>query len=162
MAGTAPADYLARARRNLAVILAKKKGPSKSKALALLDENLRLRPNQPADVRARAFVLAQEMATRRQAVEVYQNTAKRQPLSPDEQFQLAQLYEADGNISDAQEQIGASLTFQPDNPQFLAFQVRLFLQQADINQARARLRKLDRLEPDSERTRKLKIEVERV
>ncbi len=161
LTGTAPADYLARARRNLAAILASKKGENSLSALALIDENVRLRPNQPVDERARAFVLATDMSAQRRAIELFESTAKRQPLSADEQFQLAQLYEAVGDSSRAQEQVGTLLTIQPDNPQWLAFQIRLLLQQADINQARTRLRKLERLEPDSARTRKLKKEVER-
>jgi tetratricopeptide (TPR) repeat protein len=161
LTGTAPADYLARARRNLAAILAAKKSKNSLNALALIDENLRLRPNQPVDVRARAFVMATEMPAQRLAIEVFENTARRQPLSLDEPFQLAQLYEAVGDSSRAQEQVSTLLTIQPDNPQWLAFQIRLLLQQADINQARTRLRKLELLEPDSPRTRMLKKEVER-
>jgi tetratricopeptide (TPR) repeat protein len=152
---SAPAEYVDRARRQLASILAAKGSADYARALTLIDENLHKRPGNAADIRARAFIEAVQPSQRRQAIRVFEETARRQPLSTDEQLQLAQLFDADGEGARAREQVVALLTAQPENPQFLAYYVRLLIQGEEESQARDQLQKLERLEPDSTRTREL-------
>jgi predicted Zn-dependent protease len=153
--GLVPAKYVVRSRRQLALALAGRSAGDHAKALALIDENLQARPHQAADLRARAFILAGNSSQRRQAIRVFEETAKRQPLAADEQLLLAQLFEADGDQPRAREQIVALLTAQPENPQFLSFYLRHLVKSEEMDLARDQLQKLRRLEPESRRTRGL-------
>jgi predicted Zn-dependent protease len=155
-ASGAPAESVVRARRYLAFVLAAKGKGNQKKALDLIDGNLKSHPNNLADVRARAFLQATQPALRRQAIRVFEDTRKRQPLSADEQLQLAQLLDAAGDQRGTREQIDALLTAQPENPQFLAFFIRFLIEAEDTTQAERQIQKLDRLEPDSPRTLELK------
>src|SRR5262249_8101425 len=136
-------------------ILAARGGEHHNRALALIDENLRGRPNAAADLRARAVVQASQPSMRQQAIRVFEETARSQPLSSEEQLLLARLFAAAGDPVRAREQVIALLTTQPENPQFLAFYIDLLVQAQEIDEAREPLRKLQRLEPHSRRTREL-------
>jgi predicted Zn-dependent protease len=148
----APVEIALRARRHLAFVLAARGKADLARALALIDGNLSLRPNNAADLRARAFVEALTPSRRRQAIRVFEETAGRQPLSADEQLLLARLFDADDDQPRAREQVLALLTLQPENPQFLAFYVRQLAKAEELDQARAQLQKLEILEPNSPRT----------
>jgi len=152
MAGAAPIEYISRARRNLALLLAGKEGSDKAKALALIDCNIQAHPNSVTDARARAVILG----NRSQAIHVFEETARRQPLSLDEQLQLARLFEAEQDLTRTREHLVALLTEEPENTQLLAFSIRHLLQANEIDQAQDLLRKLDLLEPDSPRVKDLK------
>lgn len=154
-AGT-PADYVNRARRQLAFVLATQGGANYQKAMDLVEGNVRSRPNNPVELRARAFVQATQASQRSQAIQVFEDTRRRQPLSGDEQFQLAQLYDAAGDQARTEEQLLALRAAQPENPQWLAFFIRQLIKRDELRQAREHLQKLERLEPRSPRTLHLK------
>ncbi|HWY88636.1 MAG TPA: tetratricopeptide repeat protein [Gemmataceae bacterium] len=156
LGGATPAEHAVRARRQLALILAGKRSGELGKALALIDLNLQKNPNNTVDLRARALVQATLPSQRRNAIGVFEETARRRPLSADEQLQLAQLFEAEGDRLHAGAQIVALLTTAPENPQYLAFYIRHLIKDGDLGQARDQIRKLERLEPDSFRTLELK------
>ena len=150
----APFEYVLRARRHLALIRAAR--GEAAAALQLVDENLRSRKDQPTDVRAKALVQAAQPSLRRQAIRVFEETSQRLPLSADEQYQLALLFDADGDQPRARDQVLTLLTAQPENPQFLVLTIRLLLKGEENDEAAKYLRKLEMLEPDSPRVRELK------
>jgi hypothetical protein len=151
----APAELAARARRLLALHLAKGPGPLEA-ALALLDENVRaLGPNVDDD-RARAVVLASRPDRRREALGLLRSTATRQPLAPAEQFLLAQLYDEAGEPSRAIDVLLGLLADERPDPEHLAYYVRGLIGRGDLDGAGASLDRLERLEPNSARTPELR------
>jgi tetratricopeptide (TPR) repeat protein len=154
-ASIVPAEFATRARRQLAVILGAHGGADHARALALIEENAGVRPNNPSDLRARAYLQAATPEQRRQPIRVFEETASRQPLAPEERLQLAQLFDANGDQPRAGEQLVALLTLQPENPQFLAAFIRHLIKNEDFERAREQLQKLERLEQGSPRTLEL-------
>jgi tetratricopeptide (TPR) repeat protein len=148
-----PPQVVSAARRQLALILAAQQ--DYSGASALLGANATTRPNDAADQRAHAVVMAAQTGQRRPTIRVFEETAKHQPLTLEEQLILAGLLDADGDEARARDLIVALLTAEPDNPQFLAAYIRLLTRGDEKDEARVQLDKLLRLEPDSRRTREL-------
>jgi tetratricopeptide (TPR) repeat protein len=74
------------------------------------------------------------------------------PLSPDEQYHLAQLYELAGNPTRGDALLDDLLAGDHDNPRYLACRIRLLLGRGDLDSARRVVKFLREVEPDSERT----------
>jgi tetratricopeptide (TPR) repeat protein len=136
-------------------------------ALAVLgildrDDQLLLAPGDTAeDARTMAVVLAaqQNQRQRRQAVRILEELTTRQALTPDDQFLLAQLYEAVHERAKAREQmikLLASAEASPRYPQYLAWFIRSKLRLGETEDAEAWLGKLDKLEPTAFQTAELK------
>ncbi len=147
--GASP-EVVNRARRQLALVLAAL--GDRPTALALIEASVAAHPKSVIDLRTRAFIQAGQSAERAQAIRLFEDTRRRQPLSVEEQFQLALLYEAAGDLTRTREQLMALLAAQPENAQVLALYIRHLLKNDEVEQARAQLRKLERLEPASIRT----------
>jgi Tfp pilus assembly protein PilF len=126
-----PADVLW-AQRSLATVLASGtdyqcfQDALKLVGLAL-DENGQLRRETARDdstesQRAKARVLATQ--TQRQfrlrAIELLENLARSQALTPDDQFILALLYDAEGSWAKSREQLRSLVLTQTQTPQYLA------------------------------------------
>ena len=109
-----------------------------------------------ADQRARALVVAADRDRVGEALRLFEATLPGQPLTPDEQFRLAQLYDLAGNAARADGLMLALLNDHPQNAQYLAGQVRLLLAQGDRPGARRWLKRLEKVEPDTPRTRSLR------
>ncbi len=155
LAGNAPAESIVQGRRHLALSLATDRAGNAAIAKALLDGNLQIQPNNPADLRARAYLQVVSPAQRAQAVRIFEETARRQPLAPEEQLELAQLHDAAGDISLASEQISGLLAAEPENAQFLAFSIRHLIKTGELESALGQLRTLQSLEPERARTKEL-------
>jgi tetratricopeptide (TPR) repeat protein len=116
-------------------------------ALRKLDENLRDRSGSPEDLRARALVLALRPGGRRQSIQSLEESFLRLRPTPEEEFLLAQLYEADGNWAKAKERMLGLLTARGgDKPILLAYYVRALLQHNETDQAAEWLDRLERKE----------------
>src|SRR5262249_28410131 len=109
-----PGEHVRRARRQLALVLADKGEEGNRRALALIEENLRDVSKTPADIRARALVRVTDAALGRQAARVFEETAKRQPLSSEELYRLARLFDAAGDLYRARETITQLVALQPE------------------------------------------------
>ena len=151
-------DVVPWARRQLALLRADRGDESGyCDALALLKTNGN---GSLADARATAFVKASRGRDQRTAaVLTIEETAKIQPLTPDEQFRLARLYEAEDDWSIASEQFVALLNVERHNPEYLAYFVAALSQRERKVEARTYLAKLAKLEPDSARVKKFREEL---
>jgi tetratricopeptide (TPR) repeat protein len=142
------------ARRQLAISLAVTgQYPGFALALVLIDTNLK-RPN-PAleDQRLRAIVLAMQPAYRRESIAALEQSFARVAPTPEEQFLLAQLYEADGNWSKARGRMLELLgTAGRSNPLYLDWIVTRMVHHREPDEAELWLRALAKLEPKSWRT----------
>ncbi len=148
----APAEFVLRARRDLAVGLA---AADPAAAQALLDRNTRERGQSAEDDRGRAFVLAAQPAHRKEALGLLKKLEK-QVLPPGEQLLLARAYEAAGEAGRAGEVLANLAAAHGDSPQYLAHHLRVLIRRGDLAEARARLTGLERLEPRSPRTLELR------
>jgi tetratricopeptide (TPR) repeat protein len=144
------------ARRQLALAMAGEAGsPRREQALALIDLNLRVRPNSLADGRARAFVLASRPDRRREWLRQFEATLRDRPAAPDELLVAAGLYEADGDGATAREQMVSLLALDGRNPQYLAHKVRGLLRRGERGEAEIYLARLEQVQPRAARTRAL-------
>ncbi len=165
----APAEFVFRARRLLALVLGSDGDPHHyQEALALLDRNVQGRGEEPADLRARALVLGSQPGQQVQALAIFEKSLQR-PLSPslpggrggegapapEEEFGLALLCEAAGDHLRAREILQGLLVTQPENPQLLARLGQLLVQQGELAQAQEYLQRLQKLEPATPRSRAL-------
>ncbi len=152
------------ARRLLAVVLVAGGDYQQSRqALAVLgildrDQLRDLTAGETAeDLRAKALVLASQrtLAHKRRAIEILEGLSGKQPQAED-QFMLAQLYEAVGDARRAREQMLTLLARQPDEPRYLAHFTASLLKSERLPEAEARLARLEKLEPKTFRTLRLK------
>jgi tetratricopeptide (TPR) repeat protein len=152
----APEEYVVRARRELAVDLAAAGAGARpvDEPLALLDRNARGRT--AADDVARAFVLAMRPERRDEALRLLEEIPDRQALTPSEQFVLVRAYEAAGETRPAREALLHLHAQEGDNPQVLAYHVRVLLREGELAQAIQALDQLARVEPNSPRTQALR------
>lgn len=152
----APAEFVARARRQLAILLSA--APNKrSAALALLATNLKSAPDNVHDLRVRAYVHAgASSAERARALAFFEESSRHVPLTDDEQFLFARLLADAGDPARACGQLASLLAVQPDQPQYLAFHVEQLVKAEDVSQAKLYLQRLEKIEPDSPRVARLK------
>ena len=141
----ASAADLAWARRELAMVLAARGDDAGAQAL------LGAGPGDAADRRARAFVLGARPEGRAEALRRLEAERTAGPLPPDEEFRLAQLYEADGRWPEARERLTALLTADKQNPEYLAHLIDGLLRHEQAEEASAWLARLEAMEPGSER-----------
>jgi tetratricopeptide (TPR) repeat protein len=155
-----PPDLAAWALRELALELAAE-GTEASwrEALTLLDGPARA--GSVADQRASALVLGTRPEHRREALRTIEDTISRQPLTSEEQFRLAQLYEADNDRPKARELMLSLLANHVHESRFLAAHVQALLARAELTEARHWLDRLEMMEPGSARTKALRAELAR-
>jgi tetratricopeptide (TPR) repeat protein len=153
----APADARVRARRQLAILLAGSgKEADYREALALIQRNVETGGASADGERARAVVLASRPGQQLAAVRLFEASFKDLPISEEDQFLLAQLAGAAGLCQRAQELMLDVLANSPDNPQYLSFHICSLLGRGDLAGARLYLDKLERIEPRSTRTLRIK------
>ncbi|MCI0459244.1 MAG: tetratricopeptide repeat protein [Gemmataceae bacterium] len=159
----APEDA-AWARRLLAIVLVAGGDYQQSRdalaVLGILDESqLReLTGGQTGeDLRARAVVLAAQNthSSRQKAIPLVEELVRKE-RSPADQFLLAQLYEAVGNHRGAQLEIESLLAAKPNDPGYLAFHVQILLGRKALDEAEQSLTRLEKAQPDTYRTLRLK------
>jgi cellulose synthase operon protein C len=156
------------ARRALAVLLASSGNRRQSvEALQLLDLHDEGGSYLPAadestdEIRARAKVLAlrDNRDARRAAIRACQSIVDRQSPSADDRFLLFRLYEADGNLSKAREQLQSLLATNGEIPLYLADNTMILLRQGATDEAQSWFEKLEKLEPKAFRTIDLKARI---
>jgi tetratricopeptide (TPR) repeat protein len=147
----APARDVAWARRNLAVETASR-GDYRQfrKALALIESN---RPESQsetlADRHARAMVLLTRPCHQSEAISELEELSAHRPLAPENQFILAQLYEARGNWELADRRMETLLASSGEDRGFLAHYIRGKLRRKEAAAAQRWLDKLAQLAPDA-------------
>jgi tetratricopeptide (TPR) repeat protein len=172
----------AQARRTLALVLASSGDYQQSKKalelLGFIDELAKDKEfpakEDPVDQRAKLAVLARQKnpVQRREAVAILEDLLRRQLLTPDERFLLAQLYQSQGNWPKEREQImflvsatQQALEKQPKDQKtleksyayYLGHAIQGLLKHKSLDEAQLYLTKLEGLEPDSLRTLTLKV-----
>ncbi|MBX6312993.1 MAG: tetratricopeptide repeat protein [Isosphaeraceae bacterium] len=154
----APAQEVAWARRSLAAVLAGGNDRQFQEALALIERNLQAGGATIPDQRARAMVLATRPDRRREAIRLLEDQEgnQRLPLTPNEQFLLARLYEGERDWPKARERMLSLLAAHADNPLYLASYISSLLRRGQADEAQLWLLKLERLEPQAFRTMSLK------
>jgi predicted Zn-dependent protease len=137
-------------RRELAQTLAVQGGyPRFREALSLLETNA-IGGETTEDRQVKAFVLATQPFQRRAAIAAYERLADRRAAnSPDVQFLLAQLYEADGDWPNARAAFLTLLKTQDKNPKYVAAYTRALIGRKLLDEAETWLGRLTALAPDS-------------
>jgi tetratricopeptide (TPR) repeat protein len=145
------------ARRQLAMLLANRGECRQALALVGLsfDQKGQVLANQPPgeaemveELRTRAQVLAvfNSRSARAKAIASLEELARRQALSPEDQFLLAQLLEMDGSWPKARTQIRNLVTSQNQNPRYLAYFVGCLLRHHELDDAGRWIDQLEHLE----------------
>ena len=153
----APLDVAVWARRQLAMVLALRRGPgSLQEALLVLDKNAPPGGALVEDDRVRAFVLCRTSGSEAEAVHLFEQTLTKQPLTPPERFLLVQIYDANGEAAKANRQMRILLAIHRDQPQYLAYHIASLLNRGEADVARSLMNTLQQLEPTSIRTLNLR------
>ena len=149
------------ARRGLASVLAASSDRRRfEEALGLIEKNLAENKNSLADEHARALLLATRISHRKDARSLFEDLARRDRLSANERFTLAQLYVAEDNWPQAQLHL-LTLLASPEgnNPNYLAYYARRLLEHGAVDDAAAQLAKLEKDQPDVPLTLEIKARV---
>ncbi len=150
-------EQLAWARRQLAFLLAARGAePAYREALALVEQNLTDRGGSAKDRRAKARVLAARPEQRRAALALLESSLAAEPLTPEDQRLLADLYEAAGDRAKAREQWLDLLGVVGQNPEYLAFYIQTLLRWEEAGEARRWFARLEAAEPQSPRSLAIK------
>jgi predicted Zn-dependent protease len=123
--------------------------PQYCEALALLDEEVKKHGENPDEKRLRAVLLATRPGRRAEAIRLFEASGKQSPLTFEDKFVLAQLYEASGDWPKAREMMSSILSNHGDNPRFIASYVASLLRRGMTNEAEVWLAKLQRVAPDN-------------
>jgi tetratricopeptide (TPR) repeat protein len=142
----APAEHAARARRQLAVLLATRNRPE---ALSLVQGD------STADARVRLFVRGQDPAELPRALSEFQESLRRQAPSPTDRLMLAELFVAAGKVSQARSILEPLATQASPVPQHIARYTEVLLRAGDLDDAVRFVAQLERWEPQAPRTRVL-------
>lgn len=161
--GAAAVDARTWARRVYAIALAAS-GDYKSgtEALAQIEQNLKEAPGNPEDVRAQALVFAVRPGGRRQAIKFLETSFAMLRPTPAEEFNLACMYELDGEWPKASAYLATILAGRGgENLDSLAYYVRKLLKYDDLPGALAWLARLEARDKDplSPRTVELRARV---
>jgi tetratricopeptide (TPR) repeat protein len=155
-----PDEDLAWARRQMALVLSSRSDSSKVReALALLDKNRTPAGEAAEDQRTRALVLATQPDKRREALQTLERFQAGQLLTAGEQFRLAQVYEAANNWLKARELMLEALAVDGHNPAYLAHFIEALLRRGKKDEARSWVAQLEKLEPQSPRTKAFRAQV---
>ena len=107
-----------------------------SEALKLIEENLRLRSDSVEDQRVKALILANRPGARRLSIKSLEEMFVRILPTPDEEFLLARLYEADGDWTHARDMYRALIGKRGgDNPRYVIQLIRSLIQRTELNEA---------------------------
>jgi tetratricopeptide (TPR) repeat protein len=154
------AEDAAWARRTLAKVLTFQSDPARSRrALELLAESDK--GDADEDLRVRALILATRLprADRLKGIRLLEDLAGRQPLTSEDRFLLAQLYESVGDWTRARAAMLSLVKLEGKSPVYLARFIRALVRHGEADQAGDWLSKLENLQPESEQTIELKSRV---
>lgn len=148
----APSEDIVKARRHLAILLAKSDRP---RATELLDANKRQRGDTLADERVRLFLQSQTASNREAAIGKFEDTLRVQLPSSDERVLFAEMLAAAGYVSQARAQLAESVAEEPMSAFLVARYVRILIRAGAVDDARQQVDRLETLEPKSARVREL-------
>jgi tetratricopeptide (TPR) repeat protein len=158
-------DDAAWARRLLATLLASTGNYRQwLDGLKLLNLTSEVESYQPADdepiedlrVLAKVLAIRKNRGARRAAIRILRHIVERQLPTPDDQSLLVQLYEDEGDWPKAHQQISGLIASEGANPLYLAQAVRSLVRHGALDEARACLETVEKIEPRSDRTIELK------
>jgi Flp pilus assembly protein TadD len=130
---------------------------SEQKLRSLLRRNSSGGKEHVQDKRAGALLTAAHPGQLKEGLERFRSTLSLQaPLTPDDQFRLAQLSEMAGEQAKADALLEELLVTHRYNGQYLAGQVRSLAARGQFSLAKNWLRRLQDIEPDSGRVRSLR------
>jgi tetratricopeptide (TPR) repeat protein len=157
----APGEYVVRARRRLAALLAGRDldaghDTSRVEALEFIDANRRAYGSLAADERLRLYIRSTAATERPGAVTEFRASLTRQAPTPDEQVMLARLYEADGKLTQARDELNQVISLAGRTPEYLARLVRVLIRNEELEEAARQLNHLEALEPSTRRTQDLR------
>ena len=120
-------------------------------ALAFIDQNVKAGMNNEDDLRTRAVILSSRpyRSTRREAINVYEEIRKQKPLTSEDRFSLAQLYEANHEWPKAQDLLVGLISEQPANAIFQVRYAAGLLRNNDYQRAGVLIAKLEQSYPDA-------------
>lgn len=151
------------ARRTLAFVLSRRGDyPSIARGLEVLKPNLDESIATPADRRVHALLLAQHprRRMREEAQRILETLVERRDVSePADRYVLARLYAASGQLQKAVQQMRTLLAGRADNPEFVAFYVRLLLARDDLAEAEIWGRRLETIAPKAFETADILAEI---
>jgi tetratricopeptide (TPR) repeat protein len=125
------------ARRDLARVYAAGGGyPQFQKALALLDQEPPKTGNSPEALRVRAAVLATRPGRRPKAIELFEGLYQQSLLTVEEQFLLAELYEAEGDWSKARERMQSVFAAHRGEPRYVVPYMRSLLRHKETSEVK--------------------------
>lgn len=151
-----PGDEMAWARRQLAVLLIEKGTlDTFAEAGALLDANKRILGDTLADERARHYLQGTQPRQCDAAIRALQQSFERQAATSQERLWLVRLLEQAERVQQARALIFDLLAANPDDGQLLSHHIRRLIAQKQLADAQIYLHRLERLEPNSWRTREL-------
>lgn len=155
-------DDAAWARRLLATVLAAAGAHRRALELVgMTDEGASYMPgpDEPAEeLRARAAVLAarNHRVARRTAIRILEFLTERESVTSEDRFRLAQLYEAEGDRTNSENQIRSLLAGDSTNQTYLAYAARTLLRHRQIDRAAPLVDTLERQHPRALVTAELK------
>jgi tetratricopeptide (TPR) repeat protein len=152
----APDESLSWGRRNLALVLAGSGDRSGYRqALALLQQTRAPAGESVADRRARALVQATRADQRPKTLQTLDRLLHREPLTADERYRLALVYETAGERFKAQALLRRLTEEDVYNPAYLTAYGRSLVRTGQVEEVPAVLARLTKLEPASARTKGL-------
>ncbi len=103
------------------------------------------------DLRVRASILARRSVRRDRIalIGIYEEIARRQALTPFEQFQLARLYEATGQWPKAEETIQNLIDQNPANGSYVSYYTHLLVEQKKLEQVELKIPRVEAHLPNS-------------
>jgi tetratricopeptide (TPR) repeat protein len=154
----APDNAKAWANRNLALTLAARGGYANfQKAVKLLEANVDLIGDTDEDKRTKALVFGTQPAHRSEAIKLFESLSHNQTPTPETQFLLAQLYEADNKWYQAKPLLITLVNSQPNNSVYLTKLIGLLLRHKQADEAMSYVNKLAELKPNQPETVVLKV-----
>jgi tetratricopeptide (TPR) repeat protein len=153
----APAGVAAWARRSLALALGTEGDYRQFReALAILGRNLQDRGGTVEDLHTRALLLRVRPGHRREAIRQLEELSRAQPLPPEEEFLLAQLYDAGRDWPKARERLLTLLAADRKNAGYLAYYAGALLRQGEAGAARTWVAELEKVAPNAPATVEVK------
>lgn len=148
----APAEITVTARRHLAVLLATTDdAANRKRALILVNDNRNLRGDTLPDLRVLLYTQGKQESQRRNAIDQFQETMRRQAPSADEFLLLAELLIEDGHPGQARTILSDLFAENPRNVQYAVRFVHVLIKLEEFAEARRILTGLTQIEPTSAR-----------
>jgi tetratricopeptide (TPR) repeat protein len=150
----APADHAARARRQLAGLLAVRGAADRATALGLVTGDS-VTGDSVADERVRLYIAGQASADRPRVLAEFQQSIERRPATPADRLLLAELSMASSKATQARDLLQPLATQPAPQPQHVARYADALIRTGDLDEAGRVIGRLARWEPQAPRTRAL-------